>query len=147
MKSVNEWCKTIEGHDGTGRENERGNTVYDMHYPDERYRVDFADDFGSEGWEQFDTDQDAPYFGVWMNKTTRRTLTYAEGDWMVVTCSDDEHYNAEVLDAIRFYGEGRIARVIGNDGSAVDYGQDRARFLIGNDEPQNNIGDVLAVTL
>src|SRR5438132_508470 len=70
--------------------------------PSERYGVDFAEDFKAEGWEQFDTDQDAHYFGVWVNRGRLQTLTYAEGDWTLVTCSDREHYNAEISDAIKF---------------------------------------------
>ena len=110
--------------------NDRGNLIYQAFLSDERYSVDFADDFKSEGWEQYDTDQDACYFGVWMNKSKLMTLTYAEGDWSLVVCSDTQHYNAEITDALAFYGEGRIAMTIDDDGTATEYKQDRAEFLI-----------------
>ena len=113
-----------------GTENERGNTVHRMFLPSERYVVDFAEDFKSGWWEQFDTDQDAPYFGVWVSIGQWVTLTYAEGDWTLVRCPDIAHYNAEIANMIRFYGEGRIALAIGADGSATTYRQDRSKFII-----------------
>lgn len=110
--------------------NERGNVVARMFHPSERYIVDFADDFKAGGWEQFDTDQDAHYFGVWLNKGARLTLTYAEGDWTLVTCPSWDSYIAEVQDAIRFYGEGFIAKALDvTTGEVTVYAQDRAEFL------------------
>jgi len=109
--------------------NKMGNAIYRMFLPSERYVIDFADDFDSEGWEQFDTDQDAPYFGVWVNRTLLMTLTYAEGDWSLVVCPDKEHYNAEVAGAIEFYGEGFIAKAYDADG-VTTCRQDRQKFLI-----------------
>jgi hypothetical protein len=86
--------------------NDSGNTVVRRHRDAERYLFDFDDDFRAAGWKQFDTDQDAWYFGVWVNPKTLRTLTYAEGDVTLVVCSNAEHYNAEIKDACEFYGEG-----------------------------------------
>jgi hypothetical protein len=86
--------------------NERGNTVIRRNHSTERYRWDFDDDFRKDGWLQFDTDQDAWYFGVWVNPRTFRTFSYAEGDMTLVICPDAAHYNAEIEDACKFYGEG-----------------------------------------
>lgn len=86
------------------RRNGRGNVIHDAFLPDERYIVDFAPDFKPEGWIQFDTDQDAHYFGVWVNPSKLMTLTYAEGDWTLVVCMTAGNYNAEVQDACEFYG-------------------------------------------
>lgn len=131
MKKVQTMLDVIKrGKIGETREvNERGNTVYRVFFPAERYLIDFAEDFTETGWEQFDTDQDAHYFGVWVNRRLRSTLTYAEGDWTLVECPDDAHYEAEIHDAIAFYGEGRIALVIDSDGGATEYRQDRSAFL------------------
>ena len=105
--------------------------IYRAFLSDERYTVDFADDFKSEGWEQYDTDQDAWYFGIWVNKSKLMTLSYAEGDWSLVICSDAEHFNAEITGANKFYDEGRIALVIDAvDGSATEFKQDREGFFI-----------------
>ena len=95
----------------------------------ERYLIDFADDFKSEGWEQFDTDQDASYFGVWVNRRQFLTLNYAEGDWTLVECHDQARYDREIKRMCEFYGEGFIAKAIESDGSITEYRQDRADFL------------------
>jgi hypothetical protein len=115
--------------------NQRGNWLFRAFDSSERYKIDFADDFTSEGWLQFDTDQDASYFGVWVNPRHLCTLTYAEGDWTLVDCPDWEHYCAEVEDCIRFYGEGRVCAVIGGDGRQTDVRQDRSVFLTPDGKP------------
>lgn len=109
--------------------NERGNTITRHHRDDERYVVDFAPDFTAEGWEQFDTDQDAHYFGVWINHRQRLTLTYAEGDWTLVECPAADTYRAELDDCCRFYGEGKIATTIDTDGTVTVFRQDRAAMI------------------
>lgn len=95
----------------------------------DRYCVDFADDFNREGWKQFDTDQDAAYFGVWVNPVKLLTLTYCEGDWTLVECPDVERYNREIQRMIDHYREGEIATVIDRWRMTV-YRQDRSSFLI-----------------
>lgn len=115
-------------------DNERGNAVYDRFFPSERYSVDFADNFCSEGWLQFDTDQDAHYFGVWLNPRLRVSLSYAEGDWTLVECPTRDSYLAEVQHMIEFYGEGQVATVIGAEG-VVTVSQDRSEFLSENPAP------------
>lgn len=42
----------------------------------------------SDGWQQYDTDQDAYYFGIWINPVKRETFTYAEGDTLHVIAPD-----------------------------------------------------------
>ena len=49
---------------------------------------------------------------------------------MLVVCSDAAHYNAEITDAHRFYGEGFIATSIDSDGRMTVHRQDRARLFI-----------------
>lgn len=112
------------------RTNERGNAVYHWFGSADRYVVDFAEDRQEQGWEQFDTDQDACYFGLWVNWAKLMTLSYAEGDWYLVVCPDREHYLAEIQSAIEFYGEGRIAAVFDlNAHTETVYRQDRSAFL------------------
>jgi len=116
--------------------NECGNTVYRLFMPGQRYTVDFAEDFKAEGWQQFDTDQDAHYFGVWVNRPKRMTLTYAEGDWTLVECPTIETYRAEIEDACRFYGEGFICKAVDTDTRAVTtYVQDRVKLFL---EPEGD---------
>lgn len=95
----------------------------------DRYVVDFATDFRSEGWQQFDTDQDASYFGVWLNPRTFQVLQYAEGDWQLIDCHDRDRYRGEVQRLIDFHAPGEIATVIDADGTVTVIRQDRSAFL------------------
>jgi len=125
--------------------NQQGNTVVHRHRSADRYLFDFDDDFHAAGWLQFDTDQDASYYGVWVNPKLLRTLSYCEGDVYLVVCADAEHYNAEIKAACEFHGEGfeMIAcdmdafqsimldggRHVSSSNTTV-YRQDRSKFLI-----------------
>ncbi len=111
--------------------NKRGNTV-ERHFitNGERYIWDFDDKFNESGWEQYDTSQDAWYFGVWINKKLLQVQTYAEGDLTLIKCPDTEHFNAEIEAMNTFYEEGFIAKTIDKDGKMTTYRQDRSQFLI-----------------
>lgn len=114
-----------------GEQHDRPNgQLYTMFSADDRYLVDFAPDFAASGWMQFDTDQDAHYFGAWVNPRRRLTLSYAEGDWALMRCLNRSTYNAEVDRWCEFYGEGQVATVIDDDGVTI-VRQDRATFYAG----------------
>ena len=112
--------------------NERGNTVLRSRRPNgSRYIYDFELCTPSDGWMQFDTDQDAWYFGVWVNPEKRETLTYAEGDVIRVQCPSVESYNAEIKDMCNFYGTTpEFVTIDPEKGERVAYYQDRKGFLI-----------------
>jgi len=111
--------------------NARGNSIERSFILNgERYRWDFDKKALEEGWGQYDTDQDAWYFGVWVNKKLLQTRTYAEGDLTLVKCPDVEHFNAEIEDMNKFYGEGFVAKTIDLDGKMTTYVQDRELFFI-----------------
>ena len=111
--------------------NELGNEVIrSFIFNGERYHWDFDQDFNSQGWEQYDTSQDAWYFGVWVNKKLLQIQTYAEGDLILVKYPDVEHFNAEIESMNRFYEEGFIAKTIDADGKMTVYRQDRTKFFI-----------------
>jgi len=137
--TIAQLCERIKAGYGRARDshgkNERDNMIYRAFWSTERYVVDFADEFTAEGWMQFDTDQDASYFGVWVNPSKLLTMTYAEGDWTLVECRDAAHYNAEVRDAIRFYGEGFVYKAYDLEGGCEIGRQDRSVFLL--PEPAN----------
>lgn len=57
-----------------------------------------------KGWQQYDTDQDAPYFGCWVHLEKRMTMCYCEGDRTLVVCPTVETFKAELADMERFYG-------------------------------------------
>jgi hypothetical protein len=92
--------------------NERGNTVWRWGRgaacttcgAEDRYYFDFGPCQPKFGWFQYDTSQDASYFGVWVHKESRETLTLCEGDLTLVECSTLESFRAELADAERCYG-------------------------------------------
>jgi hypothetical protein len=93
---------------------ERGNTIYRNEDADKflgirsqrdgRYYYDFKA-LTPPAWQQYDTKEDAWYFGVWVNITARMVFSYAEGDRTLVVCPDDEHLRAEFKDMADFYGD------------------------------------------
>lgn len=95
--------------------NDRGNAIYRDEDADrmigggrrgvDRYLYDFKLCTPELGWQQFDTKQDASYFGFWVNIEKRWTFTYCEGDRSLVVCPDVEHLRAELQNAAEFYGD------------------------------------------
>lgn len=49
-----------------------------------------------KGWEQFDTDQDAPYYGIWTSVDRMAVVHYTEGDVTLVVAPDEASFKAEV---------------------------------------------------
>ena len=112
------------------RTNERGNQIVNRSSAfGNRYKYDFDICTSVEGWEQYDTNQDASYFGIWCNKAKLTIVSYLEGDEMIVVCPDEEHYNAKISSMNEFYGEGYIAKTFTHDSFAT-YRQDRGTFFI-----------------
>jgi hypothetical protein len=110
--------------------NNQGNQMHSVFWRSERYAIDFAKDYAESGFQQFDTDHDAHYFGVWVNPKTYQVLTYLEGDWTLVVCNGPERYNREIQGCINFYDEGYIAKNIDENGDTTFYRQDRSKFLL-----------------
>lgn len=85
--------------------NPRNNTIErGFHYMRDRYYYDFGKLTPSNGWKQYDTDQDASYFGIWVNIAKLQTFTFCEGDTTIITCPDTEHLKAELDSMAEFYG-------------------------------------------
>ena len=97
--------------------NEQGNIVYRSFCSSERYAFDFH---GPKGWKQYDSDQDAWYFGVWYNPSTLQTLSYAEGDITLITCPSWESFIAEMQSMDSFYGKDAPITTIAGDGIGID---------------------------
>lgn len=111
--------------------NARGNEVFRSFILNgERYKWDFDEKLSVEGWEQYDTSQDAWYFGVWVNKKTLQIRTYAEGDLTLTKCPDINHFNAEINAMNEFYEEGFIFKTIDTNGQMTIYRQDQSQFLM-----------------
>lgn len=87
----------------------------------ERYHFDCGECAG-EDWQQYDTKQDASYFGVWVNVEKRKIVTFAEGDVTRMTCPDAEHLRAELASMAEFYGPPPPAAVaFDTDGTRTEY--------------------------
>lgn len=99
--------------------NARGCTVArTFHWEIDRYVFDMD---RCASWEQYDTDQDASYFGVWVRRSTREVVTYAEGDITHVTAPNDEAFVAELAAMAECYGPPPPSfRVITGDGQLIE---------------------------
>lgn len=109
------------------RTNDRDNIVVQWFRMDrDRYVYDAK--LHELGWQQWDTDQDASYFGVWVHPKLRQTFTYAEGDCIQVFCQDAANFRAEILDAERVYGKAPpMAIAYDNDGTRTEYYDNRLK--------------------
>ncbi len=102
--------------------NAQGNRVIREFFPADRYLFDFKYCMSSDGWKQFDTDQDASYFGVWVHIENRWTVTYCEGDLIIVTCPTVETLRAELANMEQCYGKlPPCAVAFDADGTKTEY--------------------------
>jgi hypothetical protein len=113
------------------RTNKHGNKVCDGFLLNgERYEFDFGPCSGG-GWIQYDTKQDAPYFGIWVNVEERLVFTFAEGDTSLVTCPTVESFRAELASMQEFYGDPPpMAIVFSEDGTRTEYYDENARPVV-----------------
>ena len=79
-------------------------TYPDDHTHGDRYAFDFGECSTAQGYAQFDTRLDACYFGHWINPTTFRLVSYAEGDVSVTVCDDATEFVAEVRTWVAHHG-------------------------------------------
>lgn len=61
-----------------------------------------------QGWERLETVQDAPYFGVFVNRGERKKVTFSEGDLTVEVFPNDEMFALGLKETLEFYT--RMAR-------------------------------------
>ena len=115
-------------------ENRFGNATRQIFLMDEdRYLFDFNMDLGE--WSQFDTTQDAHYFGMWVHKERRLFLTYAEGDLYFTRCKDAESYDRELAYMCSAYEAAPAFTAIDPDEKTVTrYFEDRRVLFI---DPEN----------
>lgn len=102
------------------RINERGNLVITEWCPADRYLYDFKICTRENGWQQYDTEQDAAYFGVWVHVEKKFTFTYCEGDCILVKCGTDENFKAELRHMAGFYGPPPPAFVMLGQGTVTE---------------------------
>lgn len=95
----------------------------------DRYLFDLGECHPDNGWVQFDTDEDASYFGVWVHPEKREVLTFAEGDVSRVVCDTEDGYRVEIEALCRFYKTAPAFKTISDDGTITEYYQDRDELL------------------
>lgn len=105
-----------------------GADLYESHVGGNRYQFDFNICPASDGWVQYDTDQDAWYFGVWIHPEHLLIVTFLEGDLQIVVCQDKHTYRREIERMNEFYGRAPAFVVIGEDEITEIY-QDREALL------------------
>ena len=95
-----------------------------------RHVVDRAPDFEAEGWQQFDTSEDADHFGIWLNPRHRVVLTFADGYWTLESCPSAEHYREAVGRLCKYFDAGRSPRMLGADGILTDAEQEQSDLYV-----------------
>ena len=88
----------------------------------ERYFFDFNICTHENGWVQYDTDQDASYFGIWVHMKERAICTYAEGDLYLVVHASEDSFRGGLKELADFHGDPPPAFVVidGNTGSVTE---------------------------
>ena len=71
---------------------------------EDRYKFDFVYCTPALGWEQYDTKQDAWYFGIWVNLKQRAILCYCEGDLSLAIAHNDQELKAELDETAEMFG-------------------------------------------
>lgn len=96
-----------------------------------RYDFDLKLCPASEGWRQYDTEQDAWYFGVWYHPDARIVVTYAEGDLSVEEYTTNEAWTAQLASMAQFYGPPPPAFIgIDANGARTDFFDAYARPVL-----------------
>jgi len=79
------------------RTSTQGNSLTDYFHPmTDRYAMDLSHCGTRSNWYQFDTAQDASYYGHWCNPVLRLIVGFAEGDITVIECDTPESYLLEL---------------------------------------------------
>lgn len=79
----------------TGCRLDRGSHQADRYFYDEQLLV--------QGWQQYDSEEDAWYFGIWINLEKMETFTYAEGDTSHVMAPNIKAFRAELTRLYTFH--------------------------------------------
>ena len=70
-----------------------------------RYIFDWKLCDPTRGWKQYDTYQDAPYFGTWVNLNELATCCYCEGDIIVKIMKTQQAMKEELDRMAECYGD------------------------------------------
>ena len=92
------------------RMNKRGNRVEKYFFPVDRSYFE-SKHKSSVGWTQYETDQDAWHFGIWVCAEKRQIITFNRGDITRIYCSTDKGFHAEIIALDEKYGIGESAPI------------------------------------
>ena len=102
--------------------NQRGNEVERWFRPSSSFTFDAT----LREYQRYSTDQDAEWFGVWVNVIQRKVFTYAEGDCILVSCPTAFCFAAELAHMELFYGPApAFMRTLNGDDSYSRYVETR----------------------
>jgi hypothetical protein len=82
--------------------------------PADRYVYDFNHCSIEKGWAQIDTNQDAWYYGQWINPDRRQIFQYVEGDLYLIEC-DTDHELVEEIRKMKAWNQEQGLRFLGID--------------------------------
>jgi hypothetical protein len=71
----------------------------------DRYVFDFKLCRSVNGWAQFDTSQDAAYYGNWVNPITFETACHCEGDQTHTKYEDEAEFIIGLTELLRWHTE------------------------------------------
>jgi hypothetical protein len=71
----------------------------------DRYVFDHKLCTAAKGWAQFDTSQDAWYYGNWVNPITLQIVSHVEGDQTHIQYDDEAEFISGLAEMIRWYTE------------------------------------------
>ena len=63
----------------------------------DRYIFDYDICSFKKGFAQIDTNEDASYFGNWVNFKSLELITYCEGDLTVIKCDDIKEFKEQLF--------------------------------------------------
>lgn len=126
IEALRTWGKDLNNEATTQRTD--GSVIVRSFASLDRYVWDFAQDFRKK-FQQFDTGEDASYYGVWVNPTDFEIFRYQEGDISLLLCQTKEQYNEEIKGMIAFHDEGKICSVVSEEGMTT-FSQDRQMFVV-----------------
>ncbi|MGY3947268.1 hypothetical protein BJP24_15480 [Aeromonas allosaccharophila] len=97
----------------TGCRIDRGSHQADRYYYDRTLLA--------QGWQQYDTEEDAWYFGIWIHAEMLETFTYADGDTNHVTAPNIEAFRSELARLYKYHPQAPAFISIDQDAGVVTH--------------------------
>jgi len=124
LKRLEKYFESLLGQEGVFKPelNSRGCVIKRSSHPQRgRYYYDHKLLGQKNGWCQYDTDEDAGYFGVWVNVLKMEVITYCEGDVSHVLAQNSKLFKAELRSLVDYYNPSAFATTFDNEGNKKVY--------------------------